>query len=165
MIRDVAPQDIPQITAIYNYYVLHTVVSFETAAVSEEEMARRMLVARQRGCASVCVDEEDNVTGYCCVHPWKERAAYCRVCETTIYVHPDRLRQGIGRLLLAHLIDCCRQTDIHALIACITANNLPSIHLHEQFGFVRASLFREVGVKKGMLLDVVDYELIINSDK
>ncbi len=42
MIRDVRPEDIPQITELYNYYVLHSEATFEVEPISQTEMERRM---------------------------------------------------------------------------------------------------------------------------
>ena len=42
MIRKVIPTDIADITAIYNYYIKNTCITFETELVTEEEMSRRM---------------------------------------------------------------------------------------------------------------------------
>ncbi len=163
-IRRANEQDIGQITAIYNHYVLHSTASFETVAVSRQEMARRMDEITRTCDYFVAQDDEGSILGYCYAHPWKERQAYARSYETTVYVHPDRLHEGIGRSLLEKLISACRQRDIHILIACITAENEASIRLHERFGFTRVSLFREVGYKFGRFLDVADLELILDKN-
>lgn len=50
---------------------------------------------------------------------------------------------------------------VHALVACITADNEPSRRLFESIGFRRVSHFEQVGRKFGRWLDVVDYELLL----
>ena len=42
MIREVRPEDTGSITAIYNEYVAHSVITFETEPVREEEMRSRI---------------------------------------------------------------------------------------------------------------------------
>ena len=62
---------------------------------------------------------------------------------------------------MTHLIDeCCRQ-GYHALIACITADNLSSLRFHQRLGFRQVSRFSEVGRKFDRWLDVIDLELIL----
>ena len=63
---------------------------------------------------------------------------------------------------MQRLITDCRELGIHALIACITAENTRSCLFHEHLGFTRVSLFPEVGYKLGRRLDVVDYELLLH---
>lgn len=41
MIRDVRPEDAPEIAAIYAYYVVNTTISFELEAPSAVEMRKR----------------------------------------------------------------------------------------------------------------------------
>lgn len=160
MIRAVKPEDAAAIAAIYNEYVLHTTVSFETEAVSEAEM--RVRIRRFSADYPYIVEETDGVIrGYCYAHPWKERAAYTRSWESTIYLHPACIGQGIGRQLMQELIARCRAAGCHTLIACITGDNTTSRIFHEQLGFTGVSRFREVGFKFGRFLDVEDYQLIL----
>lgn len=161
-LRPVEPHDAAAIAAIYNHYILRSVASFETEALDEAEMRRRILAIAARHPYFVC-ETEGEVAGYCYAHPWKERAAYRHTLETTVYVAPGRTGLGIGRRLMEHLVAACRATgDCHALVACITADNTPSIALHRALGFRCVSHFEQVGRKFGRWLGVVDYELLLD---
>lgn len=82
------------------------------------------------------VYEIDNeVVGYCYAHLWKERAAYRYTLETTVYLSTKHIGKGIGRLLMQRLIEKCRESGYHALIACITKGNETSYALHAKLGF------------------------------
>ena len=160
MIRPFRAEDATAIAEIYNHYVLHTTTSFETVAVSANQMRDRLMDFSQH--APVFIAEEDGViVGYCYAHPWKERAAYSHTYETTVYLAPKALGKGYGRRLMEHLIEASRDSDIHVLIACITAENTASCKFHERLGFRKVSEFHQVGQKFGKWLDVVDYELIL----
>ena len=120
MIRNVTPQDTAAITKIYNEYIAHTVISFETEPLSEAEMQQR--IDRISTAFPYLVYEVDGeVAGYCYAHEWKERAAYRHTLETTVYLSPRHTGKGIGRALMQRLIAECRGRGCHALIACITA--------------------------------------------
>ncbi len=161
MIRPVRVTDAPAIAAIYNEYVLHTTISFETEPLTEEAMRNR--IAHYSVQYPYLVDEREGViVGYCYAHPWKERAAYFRSWETTIYLHPDYTGQGIGAPLMHELIARCRAAGCHTLIACITEDNNASCEFHRRLGFTRVSHFSQVGCKLGRLLDVADYQLMLN---
>lgn len=159
-IRDVRKEDCAQIAAIYNIYVSETTATFEMLPVADEEMERRVAEISSRY-PYIIYEENDRILGYCYAHPWKKLEAYRSTLETTIYLHPDAQGRGIGTMLMEKLIPDCRDRGFHALIACITADNIPSINLHEKLSFRRASLFREVGFKFGQPLDVIDLELIL----
>ena len=160
MIREVTIHDAAAIAAIYNDYVLHTTVSFETEPLTTEAMRDR--IAHIAADYPYFVAEEEGVvTGYCFTHPWKDRAAYCHTLETTVYLSPQSQNRGLGKQLMQRLIDECRHRGYRALIACITGNNEISRAFHARLGFIQVSLFKEVGYKFGQWLDVVDYELLL----
>ena len=152
--------DVSEITRIYAHYVTHTVVTFDTKVPSEKEMCERLQTIIRNCPAWVCV-EEGKIAGYCYAHEWKTKKAYSATAETTIYLHPDYLRKGYGRILMEQLIKDCRERSYHTLVACITIPNEPSVKLHEKLGFKQVSHFHEVGRKFDKWLDAADYELIL----
>ncbi len=160
MIRHVTPADAAEIAGIYRHYILKTTVTFETEAVGEEEMRQRIADFSAHGLYFV-YEEGGRIVGYCYAHPWKERKAYCHTLETTVYVSPEAHHRGIGRKLMERLIEACRETPAHALIACITGENTASIAFHRTLGFEEKSHFTEVGNKFGRWLDVIDMELLL----
>lgn len=160
MIRPMTLHDIREIVAIYAYYVNNTVITFDTEVPSEAEMCQRLTPIIENFPAWVYV-ENGEIAGYCYAHGWKTKKAYNRTAETTIYLHPDHLHKGYGRLLMDTLIEDCRKRSFHTLIACITIPNDPSVKLHERLNFKKVSHFHEVGRKFDRWLDVADYELIL----
>ncbi|MCM1006044.1 MAG: GNAT family N-acetyltransferase [Prevotella sp.] len=159
-IRFVRPEDATQICDIYNYYVLETDISFETEALDTPAMRRRIEDISARFPYFV-YEKESKIIGFCYVHEWKGRKAYDLTLETTLYLKRGEGRGGIGTALMHALIEECRKRGYAALIACITADNIPSIKFHEKLGFFNVSHFKGVGEKFGRSLDVVDYELLL----
>lgn len=159
-IRKACEEDAKSMVSIYNEYVLHTTISFETEALSEELMKER-LRAVQGNFPWLVYEENGSVLGYCYAHLWKSRAAYRNTWESTIYLAPGYLHRGIGRGLMQELISASRAAGCRILIACITANNHPSRDFHEKLGFRQVSHFPAVGEKMGEILDVVDFELML----
>ena len=159
-IRKATLQDAAAIVGIYNEYILHSTVTFETEPLTVEQMCERMSGILS-SCPYLVYEEDGKVLGYCYAHEWKERAAYCHTWETSVYVDASAHHKGIGEALMRTLIADCRQREVHALIACLTEPNEPSSSLHRKLGFVKVSHFKEVGNKFGRWLDVGDYELIL----
>ena len=160
MIRKVKPADSKAIAVIYNKYITDSTVTFETHPVSENEMERRIFDIASRYPYLVC-ETGQGVVGYAYAHTWKEKAAYDKTWETTVYLSPQYQGKGMGKQLMDRLIDECRKQGCHVLIACITAENEGSIAFHRKLGFKQVSCFEKVGVKFGRGLDVVDYELLL----
>ena len=123
MIRRVELQDAKAITTIYNEYVGHSVATFETEPLREEDMRNRIAGIAVRFPYFV-YEEEGKVVGYCYAHLWKERAAYRHTLETTVYLAPGYEGKGIGRELMERLIEECRRDGYRALIACVTEGNV-----------------------------------------
>lgn len=160
LLRSVILADAGRIAAIYNKYIADTTITFETEPVSVEVMRGRI-----DSISSVfpyfVYEYDDEVLGYCYAHLWKEREAYSKTLVTTVYLAPEACHKGIGQLLMTHLIDECRRQGYHALIACITADNLSSLRFHHRLGFRQVSRFSEVGRKFDRWLDVIDLELVL----
>lgn len=161
LIRPIREADIPAVAAIYNHYILSSTATFEKTALSEDEMNQRVRGITAAG-PYIVAEQQGRVVGFAYAHRWKAYAAYADTSEVTEYVASDCLRQGIGSALLQSLISLCRQQGLHALVACITAENTASRRMHEKHGFRQVSLFRQVGRKFDRWLDVADYELLID---
>ncbi|WP_294586607.1 GNAT family N-acetyltransferase [uncultured Phocaeicola sp.] len=160
MIRTVNLNDAQAIAGIYNEYILHTCITFETEAVSASDMAQRIQTIASAYPYFV-YEEDGEILGYCYAHSWKEKQSYRQTVETTVYVKRGHEHQGIGTILMQKLIEASRQAGLHVLIACITCPNEASVKLHEKLGFSQVSRFHEVGRKFGQWLDIYDFQLIL----
>ncbi len=78
-----------------------------------------------------------------------------------MYVRHDLHRRGIGRALLAELIERGRAAGLHTIIGGTCTDQAASLALQEAFGFVRVGCFREVGHKFGRWLDVAYMQLML----
>lgn len=160
MIRTMTMEDLPQIIDIYGYYVLNTTVTFDLKIPSQTDMKKRFQRIIKNYPAWVC-EKDGLIIGYCCAHEWKEKKAYSSTAETSIYIRPSYCNKGYGKILLKQLIQDSRNYRLHCLIACITLQNEASLVLHNKFGFKQAGVYREVGLKNGTWMDIVDYQLIL----
>ncbi len=159
-IRKAVRGDAEEICRIYNHYVLNTTVSFETEAVSSEEMQGRIEIVTEKYPWLVC-DTGEKLLGYAYATKWKERKAYSSTAECAVYVDKDHHGKGTGSLLYGRLIEQCRTAGLHLLIAGISLPNNASIALHEKLGFSYIGKFSEVGLKFGKYADVGYWTLAI----
>ncbi len=147
-------RDAPAITAIYGPNVTHGTASFEETAPDAAEMARRATNLGARYPWLVAETDDGALAGYAYGSPFNDRAAYRWAANVTVYVHPDHLRRGVARGLYAALFALLKTQGLWQLGAGITADNAPSIALHERLGFRRAAWYPNVGFKFGRWIEV-----------
>ncbi len=154
MIRSACESDAVAIATIYNHYVEHTPITFEMEAVSNEQMAERILLCLQHPLPWLVFEKESQVIGYCYASPWKSRPAYQHAVEASVYLAPDQTGQGVGSALLSSLILSLQAKRYHTLICGIALPNSASVALHEKFGLKQVAHFQEVGRKFDRWIDV-----------
>jgi len=156
-IRDARASDMAAIAAIYGHHVSHGFGSFEEEAPSAEELERRRQEIRAKGFPYLVAEGAGGtVVGYAYASPYRMRSAYRFTLENSIYVAPESARGGIGRALLAALVERCTSLGYRQMIAVIgDSGNDASIGLHEAMGFVRAGVLRSVGYKRGRWIDCI----------
>lgn len=160
MIRLAVDTDLIAINDIYNHYVSLSTCTYQEQPDSLE--AREQWLARHGAKLPVTVAVlEDRVVGWGSLSPFHSRSAFRHTVESSVYVHHKFHRQGIGSALLKDLIERAKQVGHHTIIAAIDSQQIPSLNLHERFGFVRVAHMKEVGFKFGKWLDVIDLQLIL----
>jgi len=154
-IRAASEADLPAILAITNDAILHTTSSWNVHPTTLE--ARRLWLAdRQAAALPVLVGVIDGaVAGFGSYGSFRAWDGYRLTVEHSIYVDAAFRRRGVGRLLLASLIDHAMQAGMHVMMGVISADNLISIALHEEFGFTIVGRLPEVGRKFDRWLDLV----------
>ena len=161
MIRNVKRTDAEDIAEIYNYYIENTIISFEAEPVNAEEIECRILKITEKGYPFIVYEEEEKVIGYAYLSKWRERDAYKKTLETSIYLDKDHLHKGIGRKLYQRLIELGKKLGIHVLIGGVSVPNPESQKLHEYFGFEKVGFFKEVGYKFDRYIDVEFWQLVL----
>src|SRR5688572_17108387 len=162
MIRAASLADAGAVAAIYNHYVVETIVTFEESPLSAQEMADRIGEIQSAGLPFLVSEEEGRgITGYAHASKWKGRCAYRHSAEITVYLEPRQTGRGVGSALYAALMPLLKERGIHAVIGGIALPNQASVALHEKFGMVKVAHFPEVGRKFDRWIDVGYWQLVI----
>jgi L-amino acid N-acyltransferase YncA len=161
MIRSATTADAAAIAAIYNHYVLNTIVTFEEEPVSAAEMARRITETLSAGFPWFVGEEDGRILGYAYAGKWKSRCSYRYSVEATVYLDPAATGRGLGTQLYSALIEVFRNTRIHAIIGGVALPNAASTALHEKLGFKKCAHFTQVGWKFDQWIDVGYWELLL----
>ena len=155
-VRPATQDDLPAIRAIYSHHVHHGLGSFEEVPPEADEMRRRYDEVRGRGLPYLVAVISGEVVGYGYCNLFGTRSAYRFSLEDSIYVKDGRHGKGVGRALLAELIDQCAALGYRQMIAVIgDSGNAGSIGLHESLGFIRSGMLRSTGIKFGRWVDTV----------
>src|SRR5262249_55069172 len=139
---------------IYNHYVRTTAITFEEEEVAATEVARRIGDVAAASLPWLVAERDGAVVGYAYATQWHGRSAYRFSVEITVYVDTRHTRLGVGARLYDALLPMLRERGIHAVLACISLPNEPSIALHERFGLVKIGHFEETGFKFDRWIDV-----------
>lgn len=159
VIRSARVADAPAIAAIYAHHVLHGTASFDTVPRTEAETAERIAMILENGWPFLVAEIDGTVVGYAYATQFRDRPAYAATCENSIYLHPDWLGQGIGRKLLAALVEAAGACGFRQMIAVIGGGEPASVALHARLGFEHAGRMKSVGQKFGRWLDTVYMQL------
>ena len=150
--------DMPAVWAIYAHHVLHGLATFEEAPPALEEMGERFDAVRASGLPYLVAETGSGgeILGYAYCTLFRTRSAYRYCLEDSVYVKAGMQRKGVGRALLAPLIERCAALGYRQMIAVIgDSGNAASIQLHARLGFVRAGTLRSSGFKFRRWVDTV----------
>ena len=148
-IRDAVETDLPDVREIYNHYVMNSTVTFDEKAMTLAELKRKFArVAKLNMPFLVAVSPRGQVLGYAYVYPWKEKTAYRYTVENSIYLGPASTGKGLGKQLLAELIDRSKAAGVREIVAVIADKGADaSIQMHKNFGFKEIGRMGKVGYK------------------
>ncbi|ONG44337.1 GNAT family N-acetyltransferase [Pseudoroseomonas deserti] len=155
-LRDATDQDLPAITALYAHHVLTGTGTFETVPPDQAEMARRLARIQQAGWAWLVAEEQGEVLGFGFFQTMRDGAASRFAAEDQIHVRHDVHGQGLGKSLVAALLERAEAAGFRQCFAVIgDSENVGSVGLHLSLGFRQVGLLRATGFKFGRWLDVV----------
>ena len=154
-VREVRDSDMDAVAEIYGHHVRHGVATFEYEPPDVAEIRRRCGEVCALGLPWVVAERDSRLLGFAYASPFRLRPAYRYTVEDSVYVHPDTVREGIGRRLLEALIEGCEAAGRRRLVAVIGGADERSIRFHRRCGFEEAGRIRGAGWKHDRWLDLV----------
>lgn len=163
-IRLARASDAEAIRQIYNREVLESVATFDTQPRSLEAQTAWLEQRSGAHLVVVAADEEGRLMGFGSLSPYRERPAYNTTVESSVYVHRDHHRRGVGRALVTTTLEAATERGFHTVMAKIAGEQAASVALHEACGYSLVGIEREVGRKFGRWLDVVIMQRMLQQD-
>ena len=150
------------ILEIFNEAIANSTALYDYQPRTAESMVG-WFEAKSRGRYPVIGIEDDAGTlmGFGSYGAFRAWPAYKYTVEHSIYIDHRFRGRGLGRQLLAAIVDAAGKQDYHVLVGGIDAANAVSIRLHEQLGFKHCGTVAQAGFKFGRWLDLAFYQRIL----
>lgn len=153
MIRAAVAEDADQLAELYNYYIRHTLITFEEVELSTGDFEERIkrITAHY---PFLVYENQGEIVGFAYGNKWRERSAYRFALESSVYVKQGHFGKKIGHQLYDQLFTKLKEQGCKQVIGVITLPNEVSVRMHEYFGFEKAAHFKQVGLKFDQWCDV-----------
>lgn len=162
IIRPAIKKDIPSILQIVNHEILNSTVIYDYIEHTIKQQIEWFKQKQKNNMPVIVAVKKNTVIGfgtYSIFRPWE---AYKLSLEHSVYVDKDYRSHGIGKLLMAELINLAKKEGYHTMVAGIDTSNKMSVEFHEKFGFREIGVFKEVGYKFDRWLDLIFMQLLLN---
>lgn len=170
-IREAMEEDAARLLEIYAYYVEKTAITYEYDVPSLEEFNGRIRHIKERY-PYLVIERNGVIEGYAYAGVFKDRAAYDRSCEMTIYLDHSAAGKGLGRKLYEALEEALKAQGILNLYACIGYPDEPDEYLdynseqfHSHMGYQTVGTFHQCGYKFGRWYSMIWMEKMIGEHK
>lgn len=163
-IRNARKEDAQKIHDIYGQYVPYDYVTFTIDNPSVEQYANNIEEYSKHYPYLVAVDDNDEILGYVCGHPFRPHDAYKWNVESTIILSKDAPKRAhIASKLYTDFFRLLKEKGYKYVYAVICDNNEVSIKFHEAMGFKIAGHLENAGYKMSKWIGVYFYVLQIAS--
>ena len=144
------PEDWERVAAIYREGIATGHATFEINVPAFEEWDRAHLPA-----ARLIAHLGDLIVGWAALSQVSQRRVYLGVAEVSVYVASAARGSGVGRKLLAALIEESERNGIWTLQAGIFPENTASLALHHAAGFREIGRRERIGKMNGVWRDTI----------
>jgi phosphinothricin acetyltransferase len=115
----------------------------------------------QAGLVFPAATDPARLSGWASLNRFNPRAAYDHVADISVYVERAWRGHGVGRALLAALVERARVLGYHKLVLAAFPDNVAGMALYARLGFTRVGVYREQGRLDGRWVDVVVMERLL----
>jgi L-amino acid N-acyltransferase YncA len=160
-IRSFEIKDTQSILEIINYNILNSTALYDYKIRNFEDQKKILEDKINKGFPVIVAESDGKLIGFGMYSEFRFREAYKFTVEHSVYVFPDEMGKGIGKLLLIRLIELAKAQGLHTMIGVIDSENKSSISFHEKFGFKNVGTIKESGYKFDRWLDSVFMQLLL----
>ena len=159
-LRAAVEADAATICEIYNQGIDDRLATLETERRTPEER-RQWLNARGPRHPVIVAEHDGRVVAWGSLNPFNPRDAYRHVADFSIYVERGERGRGVGRVLLARLIELAREHGFHKVVLSAFPFNEAGMALYEKLGFRTVGIYKEQGMLDGRWVDTIVMEKLL----
>lgn len=154
--ESMAPSDWAEVRRIYQQGIATGDATLELEAPDWDHFDR----SHRHDCRLVArLVAGGDIVGWTALTAYSSRRVYSGVAWESVYVAEGARGRGVGRALLAAVIEASESVGLWTLFAGVLADNAASLALHERVGFRRIGVQRALGQdRSGRWRDVVILE-------
>ena len=159
LIRQADLEDAEAIARIANDMIRDTLITFTN---DEKTPAALRDVIGERGLRYLVAEIDGQVVGFATYGAFRGGQGYRHTAEHSVQLAPAAQGRGLGRRLMARLVDVARADGIHVLVAGVSGANPGGIAFHASLGFAEVGRMPQVGRKWGQWLDLVLMQKVLS---
>jgi phosphinothricin acetyltransferase len=153
----------PAILAILNDAIVNTTAVWDYVPRPASSMAQWFEQKEARDFPVIGAVDGATLCGFATYGTFRAWPGYKYSVEHSVYVDAKHRRRGVGKALVEELLRHAERQQYHTMIGGIAADNLASLRLHEQLGFVHCGVVRQAGYKFDRWLDLVLMQYLLRT--
>ena len=162
-IRQANEKDLEAILEIVNYNILNTTSIYDYESRTLAQQKAIFEEKNKAGFPLLVIEIDYEIAGFGTYGTFRFKEGYKFTVEHSVYVSVNHQGKGLGKLLLAALIELAKKQKLHTMIAVIDAENQSSVEFHKQFGFETVGVIKESAYKFDKWLDTVLMQLLLKN--
>ncbi len=159
-VRAATPADAAAICEIYTQGIDDRLATLETERRTPEER-RQWLASRGPRHPVIVAEGEGRVLAWGSLNPFNPREAYRHVADLSIYVERGHRGKGLGRVVIARLVELGREHGYHKIVLSAFPFNAAGMGLYERMGFRTVGIYKEQGLLDGGWVDTIVMEKLL----
>jgi phosphinothricin acetyltransferase len=162
VIRFATEADYPHLRDIFNTEVEQATSSWEWSALSHQAWQHWVDNHTRHPYVLLVAEVGQQIAGFAGYGVFRAKAGYVTTVEDSVFIQKSFRGHGLGRRLLAALIDQARARGVHAMVAAVTRGNVASLGLHTALGFAEVGRLPQIGHKFGRWMDLCLLQIILD---
>lgn len=154
MIRAATDADAGAICAIWNPVIRDTTITFTSEERRPEDVAAMLSTISADGHGALVAELAGEVAGFAFYRQFRGGPGYARSFEHTVHVAPAGRGRGLGRALVAGLVEHARAAGGKVMVGGVSGENPAGLAFHEALGFRPSGILPGVGWKFGRAIDL-----------
>jgi L-amino acid N-acyltransferase YncA len=162
-IRPAVEDDAAAICEIYNQGIEDRLATLETERRTPEER-RQWLKSRGPRHPVIVAESGGRVCAWGSLNPFNPRDTYRHVADFSIYVERGHRGHGVGKVVLARLVELACELGYHKMVLSAFPFNAAGMALYEKLGFRTVGIYKEQGLLDGRWVDTIIMEKLLRGE-